>query len=119
MKGSNKKKTLHLQVANGIGLSGPYFLIPILMEYLIEEFGFRGGLFIYGGLCLHVVLTGFVMKDIKVLGKENQAIMLGKRCVQRFWVSDRQRICQAIVSILTRSKVPIRKAEDTNKQAFF
>ena len=84
-------------MANGIGLSGPYFLIPILMEYLIEEFGFRGGLFIYGGLCLHVVLTGFVMKDIKVLGKENQAIMLGKRCVQRFWLSGRQRICQAIV----------------------
>lgn len=53
-------------VANGIGMTGPYFLIPILMEYLIESYGFRGGLFIYGGICLHLVVTGFVMKDIRI-----------------------------------------------------
>ena len=57
------------QVANGIGMTGPYFLIPVLMEYLIETYGFRGGLFLYGGICLHVVLTGFVMKDIRISGK--------------------------------------------------
>ena len=50
-------------------MTGPYFLIPILMEYLIETYGFRGGLFLYGGICLHVVVTGFVMKDIRISGE--------------------------------------------------
>ena len=57
-------------MANGLGMTGPYFLIPILMEYLVEFYGFKGGLMIYGGICLHVFLAGLVMKDIKILGED-------------------------------------------------
>ena len=57
-------------------MTGPYFLIPILMEYFIEYYGFRGGLLIYGGICLHVFLAGFVMKDIKIVGEDEVAITL-------------------------------------------
>ena len=65
---------VRLQVANGLAMTGPYFLVPILMEYLMENYGLRGGLMIYGGICLHVFLTGIVMKDIKIVGRATLTI---------------------------------------------
>jgi len=61
------------QVANGLGMTGPYFLIPILMEYLVEFYEFKGGLMIYGGICLHIFLAGLVMKDIKIIDSRTEA----------------------------------------------
>lgn len=63
----NKRRAL----ANGICVSGTAagsFVFPMLIEYLIQNFGFHGTILILGGCMLHVCASAVLYRPIEING---------------------------------------------------
>lgn len=63
----NKRRAL----ANGICVSGTAagsFVFPMLIEYLIQNFGFHGTILILGGCMLHVCISATLYRPIDING---------------------------------------------------
>lgn len=63
----NKRRAL----ANGICVSGTAagsFVFPMLIEYLIQNFGFHGTILILGGCMLHVCVSATLYRPIDING---------------------------------------------------
>lgn len=60
----DKRKSL----ANGLAFCGSgigQLILPYLMTYFLEEFGFQGGLLLFAGLTLHTLPAAMIMRPIE------------------------------------------------------
>ena len=62
-----------LSLANGIvvaGVSSGTMLIPLLLVFLMDTFGFRGALMVYAGVIMHIIVGGALFRPISFYATE-------------------------------------------------
>ncbi|XP_064615631.1 monocarboxylate transporter 5-like [Liolophura sinensis] len=61
----NRRRARAITVTSSVGCLGQ-IVVPLIMVHLIETYSVQGALLIFGGIILHTLLTGLIMKPINL-----------------------------------------------------